>query len=90
MGHLLSSQEVGNIGLEHMKQIRHKTISKWDSLGFLKDLKGHIKENIAQLYENQAGELLKESTDATSSGSFETVVFPIVTPTGGLAWTMRG
>ncbi len=78
MGHLLSSNEVGNIGLEHMKQIRSKTISKWDSLGFLKDLKGHIKENIAQLYENQAGELLKESTDATSSGSFETVVFPIV------------
>jgi hypothetical protein len=78
MGHLISSQEVGNIGLEHMKQIRTKTISKWDSLGFLKDLKGHIKENIAQLYENQAGELLKESTDASSSGSFETVVFPIV------------
>ena len=52
MGHLLNSGEVGNIGLEHLKQIRSKTIGKWDSLGFLEGLKGHVKENIAQLYEN--------------------------------------
>jgi len=78
MGHLLNSGEVGNIGLEHLKQIRSKTLTKWNSLGFLDGLKGHIKENIAQLYENQASSLLNESTDAGSSGSFETVVFPIV------------
>jgi len=78
MGHLLNSGEVGNIGLEHLKQIRSKTIGKWDSLGFLEGLKGHVKENIAQLYENQASSLLTEATDAGSSGSFETVVFPIV------------
>ena len=78
MGHLLNSGEVGNIGLEHLKQIRSKTIGKWNKLGFLEGLKGHVKENIAQLYENQASSLLNESTDAGSSGSFETVVFPIV------------
>jgi hypothetical protein len=78
MGHLINSGEVGNIGLEHLKQIRTKTMSKWDSLGFLEGLKGHIKENVAQLYENQASSLLTESSDAGSSGSFETVVFPIV------------
>ena len=78
MGHLLNSGEVGNIGLEHLKQIRGKTISKWNQLGFLEGLKGHVKENIAQLYENQASALLNESTGANSSGSFETVVFPIV------------
>jgi hypothetical protein len=44
---------------------------------FLEGLKGHVKENIAQLYENQAS-LLSESTTANNSGSFETVVFPIV------------
>jgi hypothetical protein len=44
---------------------------------FLEGLKGHVKENIAQLYENQASTLLSESTTA-NSGSFETVVFPIV------------
>lgn len=78
MSHLLTSGQVGNIGLNHMKAIRQETQAKWDSLGFLDGLKGHVKENIAQLYENQASSLLTESTTATSSGSFETVVFPIV------------
>ena len=78
MSHLLTSGQVGNIGLNHMKAIRLETQQKWDSLGFLDGLKGHVKENIAQLYENQASSLLTESTNATSSGSFETVVFPIV------------
>jgi len=78
MSHLLTSGEVGNIGLNHMKQIRKMTQEKWESLGFLEGLKGHVKENIAQLYENEAGSLLTENTTADSSGSFETVVFPIV------------
>ena len=78
MGHLLNSGEVGNIGLEHLKQIRGKTLSKWNKLGFLEGLKGHVKENVAQLFENQASALLNESTSSNSSGSFETVVFPIV------------
>jgi Major capsid protein Gp23 len=78
MSHLLTSGQVGNIGLNHMKAIRQETQSKWDSLGFLEGLKGHVKENIAQLFENQASTLLTESTSAQSSGSFETVVFPIV------------
>ena len=78
MNHLLTSGQVGNIGLNHMKQIRKQTQAKWDGLGFLEGLKGHVKENIAQLYENEASHLLNESTTADSSGSFETVVFPIV------------
>ena len=78
MSHLLTSGQVGNIGLNHMKAIRQETQAKWESLGFLEGLKGHVKENIAQLYENQASSLLTESTTSTSSGSFETVVFPIV------------
>jgi len=78
MSHLLTSGQVGNIGLNHMKAIRKETQAKWESLGFLEGLKGHVKENIAQLYENQASSLLTESTTSTSSGSFETVVFPIV------------
>ncbi len=78
MSHLLTSGQVGNIGLNHMKAIRKETQSKWDSLGFLDGLRGHVKENIAQLYENQASTLLTENTTTQSSGSFETVVFPIV------------
>lgn len=76
---LLNSGHVGNIGLNHMKEIRNQTQVKWNSLGFLDGLKGHVKENIAQLYENEASYLLNEATSAAdSSGSFETVVFPIV------------
>ena len=78
MSHLLTSGQVGNIGLNHMKAIRLETQNKWESLGFLEGLRGHVKENIAQLYENQASSLLTETTTATNSGSFETVVFPIV------------
>jgi hypothetical protein len=78
MNHLLTSGQVGNIGLNHMKQIRKETQAKWESLGFLDGLRGHVKENIATLYENQASTLITESTTANSSGSFETVVFPIV------------
>ena len=79
MSHLLTSGQVGNIGLNYMKTIRENTQKKWDSLGFLEGLNGHVKENVGQLYENQASSLLNESTTAgDSSGSFETVVFPIV------------
>jgi hypothetical protein len=79
MSHLLTSGMVGNIGLNHMKEVRKKVQEKWDQTGFLTGLQGHVKENIAQLYENQASSLITESTTAAlSSGSFETVVFPIV------------
>ncbi len=78
MGALLESGLVGNIGLKHLKVIKEDTINKWDKLGFLDGLKGHIKENMAQLYENQASYLINEAASTDSSGSFETVVFPIV------------
>ena len=78
MGALLESGLVGNIGLKHLKVIKEDTINKWDKLGFLDGLKGHVKENMAQLYENQASYLINEAAASDSSGSFETVVFPIV------------
>jgi len=78
MGALLESGLVGNIGLKHLKVIKEDTINKWDKLGFLDGLKGHVKENMAQLYENQASHLINEAASTDSSGSFETVVFPIV------------
>jgi hypothetical protein len=78
MGALLDSGLVGNIGLKHLKVIKEDTINKWDKLGFLEGLRGHLKENVAQLYENQASHLINEAASTTDSGSFETVVFPIV------------
>jgi len=78
MGALLESGLVGNIGLKHLKVIKEDTITKWDKLGFLEGLRGHLKENVAQLYENQASFLINEATGEGSNGAFETVVFPIV------------
>jgi hypothetical protein len=78
MGALLESGLVGNIGLKHLKVIKEDTINKWDNLGFLEGLKGHMKENVAQLYENQASHLINEASSTSDTGSFETVVFPII------------
>jgi hypothetical protein len=78
MGALLESGMVGNIGLKHLRVIKEDTIRKWDDLGFLDGLDGHMKDNIAQLYENQASFLINEAAVADASGSFETVVFPII------------
>jgi hypothetical protein len=80
MGYLLKSGEVGNIGLKHQKAIREATVNKWNDLGFLEGLQGHVRENMALLYENQASVLINETdtSGGASTGSFETVVFPIV------------
>ena len=78
MGALLESGMVGNIGLKHLRVIKEDTIKKWDDLGFLEGLGGHQKDNIAQLYENQASYLINEAAVSDASGSFETVVFPII------------
>jgi hypothetical protein len=78
MGALLESGLVGNIGLKHLKVIKEDTINKWNKLGFLEGLKGHLKENVAQLYENQASYLINEAASTSDTGAFETVVFPIV------------
>ncbi len=78
MGALLESGMVGNIGLKHLRVIKEDTIKKWDELGFLEGLDGHQKDNIAQLYENQASYLINEAAVSDASGSFETVVFPII------------
>jgi Major capsid protein Gp23 len=78
MSFLLKSGEVGNIGLKQMKLVREQTIQKWDGMGFLDGLEGHNKDNVAQLFENQASFLINEATQTDSAGSFETVVFPII------------
>ena len=78
MGALLESGRVGNVGVNHLKTVRLDVIKRWDDLGLLEGLSGHRKENIAQLYENQASYMLNEATALGVEGSFETVVFPIV------------
>ena len=78
MREFLTSGQVGKIELNEQKRIRKEINERWDRLGMTDGLKGVIKENIATLFENEAKALLSEATDANNSGSFETVVFPII------------
>lgn len=78
MKEFLSSGAVGNIELNAQKKIRQDIQERWEKLGFVEGLQGHIKENIATLYENEAKHLIYEATASDNSGSFETVVFPII------------
>lgn len=78
MREFLTSGQVGQIELNEQKRIRKQINERWDALGMTEGLKGVVKENIATLYENEAKALLSEATASDNSGSFETVVFPII------------
>lgn len=76
-GGLLTSEEVGNIGMRHQQSIREQTVNRWNNLGFLDGLDGHVRENIATLYEGQASALLNE-VEVEPDNTFEGVAFPMV------------
>lgn len=78
MREFLTSGQFGQIELNEQKRIRKEINERWDALGMTEGLKGVVKENIATLYENEAKALLSEATASDNSGSFETVVFPII------------
>jgi len=78
MGFLTESAEVGNIGLKQLREQREITTNRWEKIGLLEGLDGNVKENCAQLFENQLSYMINESTDAASSGQFETVAFPVI------------
>lgn len=78
MRELLNSGAVGSIELNAQKKIREDIQKRWEKLGLLEGLQGHMKETIATLYENNAKHLIYEATGADNSGSFETVVFPLI------------
>ena len=74
----LKNGELGSIELNEAKRTRQMINERWAKVGMTDGLDGYIKENVAALYENQAKYLLKEAVASDNSGSFETVVFPIV------------
>ncbi len=78
MSPLLESGQVGNVSLNRLREDRAKVLERWETLGLLEGLDGYAKENVAQLFENQASFLINEATSLGAEGSFETVVFPIV------------
>jgi len=78
MGFLTESNDVGNIGLKQLREQREITTNRWNKIGLLEGLDGNVKENCAQLFENQLSYMINESTDSASSGQFETVAFPVI------------
>ena len=78
MRDLLTSGKIGSIELNAQKKIREDIQNRWDKLGLVEGLNGHVKETVATLYENQAKHLIYEATASDNSGSFETVVFPLI------------
>lgn len=78
MGYLINSKDVGNIGLKQLREQRQVTTERWENIGLLEGLEGNVKENCAQLFENQLSHMMNESTDAGNSGQFETVAFPVI------------
>ena len=78
MRELLSSGAVGSIELNAQKKIRQDIQERWQKLGLVNGLEGHIMETVSTLYENQAKHLIYEATASDNSGSFETVVFPLI------------
>lgn len=72
----------------HMGTERKRLVEKWTKTGLLRGLEGHRREDMAQLLENQAAQVLRESNSLstgggalTSSGQvqgFATIAFPIV------------
>ena len=78
MKEFLTSNIVGNIEYNAQRRIREDIQKRWDDLGFTEGLPAGIKENVATLYENEARHLIYEATASDNSGSFETVVFPII------------
>ena len=78
MREFLASGQLGTIELNESKAIKEKIANRWAEVGFLDGLNGHVRNNIATLYENQAKMIMQEATSSENSGSFETVVFPII------------
>jgi hypothetical protein len=74
----LLNGRVGNIELNAQRKINEEIRTRWQELGFVKGLDGHLKDTVSVLYENQAKHLMTEATASDNSGSFETVVFPII------------
>lgn len=88
---LLRNKGIGTITTNRERSLRQEITERYENVGRVVDAEGtvvkegmnwlqgltkHVKDNIALLYENQAKVLLE--TDSSSSGSFETVAFPMV------------
>ena len=66
----------------HIGKETRRITEKWDKMGLLKGLRdgpmGNVKSNMARLLENQAAQVLKESSEVADIKGFQNIAFPIV------------
>ena len=66
----------------HVGDRNRQLMEKWNRTGLLRGLDGVHRENMAQLLENQASQVLKEQSTLGSAGQdirgFTNIAFPIV------------
>jgi hypothetical protein len=77
-----------DIRSRHLGHEAKRLSSKWHETGLLRGLGGYDKENMARMLENQAAEILRESSSLSTGGAaltssgqvrgFSNVAFPIV------------
>jgi hypothetical protein len=93
MSNLLKNSGLGKLSENRERLLREEILAKYSNVNevrdengkvikegkdWLKGLEGHVRANVALMYENQAKHLISEHTDSSSSGSFETVAFPMI------------
>jgi hypothetical protein len=82
MADLDFNQLSADIKSRNMGKETRRLVEKWDRTGLLKGLKDsqktNHKSNMARLLENQAAELLKESSEMADIKGFQNIAFPIV------------
>jgi hypothetical protein len=76
------SSVTGDIANVNNRKESKRLVEKWDRVGLLKGLKDtgshSAKSNMARLLENQAAQLLRESSEVGDIKGFQNIAFPIV------------
>lgn len=63
----------------HVSSELNRLVEKWGKTGLLRGLEGTKKENMARLLENQARQLIKETSEAGNDlRGFQNIAFPLV------------
>lgn len=67
-----------DIALQDRRKEVRRLVEKWERTGLLKGLQGHVKDNMAVLLQNTAGQLLREQSQTADIIGFQSVAFPVV------------
>jgi hypothetical protein len=89
MANVSVNKLLSGIKEKHVGQERKRLTEKWSQTGLLRGLDATMRENMAQLLENQAAQILREGANALSTGGasmtstgningFSNIAFPIV------------